>query len=231
MKPRQHRTRGIILSRTDFGEADRILTLITPDKGKIKAIAKGVRRQKSKLAGGIELFSVSDISYVVGKGDISTLTSTRLIKHYGKIVKDLDRTNAGYEMIKLVSKNTEENAEEAYFNLLEEAFQALDDAQIGLDLINSWFRARLLAYAGHTPNLRSDTEGRPLEESKSYDFNIDSMTFQEAKNRQGKFTKDEIKFLRLLFNDNRPQVLQKVQGAEPLSAFCAPLLVSMVRGF
>jgi len=46
-------THGIVLARTDFGEADRILTFLTPDNGKVKAIAKGVRKQKSKMAGGI----------------------------------------------------------------------------------------------------------------------------------------------------------------------------------
>jgi DNA repair protein RecO (recombination protein O) len=52
-------TKGIVLTRTDYGEADRILHFLTPDQGKIAGIAKGVRKSKSKLAGGIELFSVS----------------------------------------------------------------------------------------------------------------------------------------------------------------------------
>jgi len=52
--PRRYTTDAIVLSRFDYGEADRILTLITPGGGKIKAIAKGVRRQKSRIGGSLE---------------------------------------------------------------------------------------------------------------------------------------------------------------------------------
>src|SRR4051812_43718179 len=97
-------TSGIVLKRTNYGEADRIITFLTPDHGKIRLIAKGVRRVKSKLAGGIELFSVSHLTYIEGKREIGTLISTRLEKHYGDIVKDIDRVQLGYELIKLLDK-------------------------------------------------------------------------------------------------------------------------------
>src|ERR1700710_2745729 len=129
-------SRGIILNRTDYGEADRILTFLTADHGKVKAIAKGVRKLKSKLAGGIELFSISDLSFIVGRSEINTLASSRLLKHYGKIVKNLDRTNLGYEFIKIIDKATEDNPEHGYFDLLNQAFTALDDDTIGLELID-----------------------------------------------------------------------------------------------
>ncbi|MEK7561678.1 MAG: DNA repair protein RecO, partial [Patescibacteria group bacterium] len=76
-------TKGIVLSRTDYGEADRILSFLTIDHGKVRAIAKGVRKSKSKLAGGIELFSVSDLTLIIGRGELNTLISTRLVRHYG----------------------------------------------------------------------------------------------------------------------------------------------------
>lgn len=101
-------TTAIVLGRTDYGEADRILTLLTPDQGKLRLLAKGVRRVKSKLAGGIELFSVSTITFVRGRGDIGALVSTRLNKHYGHIVQDLDRTMLGYELLKQLNKTTED---------------------------------------------------------------------------------------------------------------------------
>jgi DNA repair protein RecO (recombination protein O) len=104
-------TRGIVLSRTDYGEADRILTLLTPDQGKIRLIAKGVRKIKSKLAGGIELFSVSDVTFIRGRGDIGTLVSARLDTHYGTIVKDIERVQLGYDLIKQINKSTEDQPE------------------------------------------------------------------------------------------------------------------------
>ena len=55
------RTQAIILRRTNYGESDRILTLLTPE-GKFSVLARGARKEKSRLAGGIELFSVSDVT-------------------------------------------------------------------------------------------------------------------------------------------------------------------------
>ena len=115
-------TQGIILSRTDFGEADKIITLLTPDHGKLRLMARGVRRAKSKLAGGVELFSVSDITYIKGRGEIGTLISARLITHYGRIVRDVTRTMLGYELIKQLNKVTEDEPEAEYFTLLEQTF-------------------------------------------------------------------------------------------------------------
>ena len=51
-------TDGIVLSRVNYGEADRIIKLLTPEAGKLSLMARGVRKPKSKLAGGIELFSI-----------------------------------------------------------------------------------------------------------------------------------------------------------------------------
>src|SRR5688572_14550778 len=118
-------TTAIILGRTDYGEADRIITLLTPDHGKLRLLAKGVRRVKSKLAGGIELFSISSITFVKGRGDIGTLISTRLNKHYRQIVTDLDRTMVGYDLIKQLNKITEDEPEPEYFDLLKQVFEAL----------------------------------------------------------------------------------------------------------
>jgi DNA repair protein RecO len=224
---RQFRTKGIILNRTDYGEADRIITFLTPDNGKVRAIAKGVRKTKSKLAGGIELFSVSDISFIPGRREIGTVVSTRLIDHYGRIVKDLDRTNAGYGFIKKLDKATEDAADEHYFELLVESFKALDDDSINLELVSVWFDAQLLRLGGHGPNLRSDHQGGKLNPADKFDFNFDSMSFEPAS--EGHFTKDHIKFLRLLFSDNRPEVLAKVSGCQKLAAAAMAPLQSMLQ--
>lgn len=221
------RTKGIILARTDYGEADRIITFITPDHGKLKAMVKGVRRAKSKLAGGIELFSVSDLSFIPGRSEISTMISTRLIKHYSTIVKDLDRTNAGYSFIKKLNKITEDAAESAYFDLLNQSFEALDQSLIDLNLIEVWFDAQLLRLAGHTPNLHTDINGEKLQAAQTYDFDFEKMRFTPGE----VFSADKIKFLRLVFSNNPPEVLNKIDGAGYLSATLSPLVLSLSHSF
>ena len=220
-------TTGIVLARTDYGEADRILTILTPDRGKLKAIAKGVRKSKSKMAGGIELFSVSEVSFIVGRSEIDTLISTRLVNHFGDIVKDLDRTASAYEAIKTINKATEEQPEEAYFNLLADTLKALDDKDIKLELVNVWFAAQLLKLAGHSPNLKTEKSGEKLVAGKMYDFDYDAMAFRPGE----AFSSDDIKFLRLLFTGNQPKTLQKVRNCARLSAKLQPLVRTSLQAF
>lgn len=215
-------THGIILSRTDYGEADRIITLLTPDHGKLRLMAKGVRKVKSKLAGGIELFSVSHITFIQGRGEVGTLISTRLEKHYGHIVKSIDRVQLGYELIKQLDKATEDEPEADYFDLLQRTFEALDEKDISLDLIRTWFQCNLLKLAGHEPNLRTDVNGRPLQADKQYEFSYDDMAFFERPD--GAFGSDHIKFLRLIFNGNQPKILQQIRGIEHMLEASVPLV-------
>jgi DNA repair protein RecO (recombination protein O) len=222
-------TKGIVLSRTDYGEADRILTFLTADHGKIRAIAKGVRKQKSKLAGGIELFSVSDLTFLIGRGEIKTLISSRLYKHYGQIVKDLDRTNTGYTLIKKIDKATEEGPEAAYFYLLQESFDALDDSKINLGLINMWLNMQLLRLGGHTPNLHTDTQGQKLSPDKKYSLDLEDMHF--AEDGQGIFTAAHIKFLRLGFSPNNVRALNRVKQSTVQTTALQPIVQSMLETF
>lgn len=222
-------TQGIILSRTNYGEADRIITLLTPDQGKLRLMAKGVRKVKSKLAGGIELFSISHITFIQGKGDVGTLVSTRLIQHYGTIVKDITRVQLGYELIKVLDRATEDEPEAEYFSLLQQAFEALDAPDILPELIRIWFYAQLLVLSGHAPNLKTDTSAAALDAAQSYDFSFEDMAF--TRSSSGKFDAAAIKFLRLLFSGNPPKVLAKVQGGNTFLEATASLVQAMAQSY
>ncbi len=221
------RTHAIILNRTDYGEADRIISFLTPTHGKVKAIAKGVRKLKSKLAGGIELFSVSDISFIPGRREISTVVSTRLIKYYDNIVKDLDRTNTAYVLIKRIDKATEDAPEEAYFDLLNHGFIALDDSKIDLGLVELWFNMQLLRLAGHTPDLHTDTSGQKLSPGQKYSLDFEKMRF--SPDGWGSFNADHIKFLRLGFGPHTAKALNRIKNSSRLSQSLQPSVQSMLQ--
>lgn len=221
------KTRGIILRRTDYGEADRIVTVLTPDYGKLALMARGVRRPRAKLAGGIELFSVSDITFIRGRGEVGTLISARLDKHYGSIVRDIERVRLGYELIKMIDKATEDEPEEEYFYMMDQALKALDDAKINEDLIRAWFSARILAQAGHSPNLSTTVNGDKLNPDQRYGFDFDAMSFEPVE--KGSFTADDIKFLRLLFGGNSAEALARVNGSDKLTEKAAPLVRTMLQ--
>lgn len=222
-------TRAIVLSRTDFGEADRIITVLTPDHGKLRLMAKGVRKPKSKLAGGIELFSTSEITYIKGRGEIDTLISARLTKHYGNIIKDIIRVQLGYELIKTLHRATEDQLEDEYYELLETGFRALDNNEISADLIKLWFTAQLLRYSGHMLNLTTDVSGSKLEAKKTYVFDFDSMSFNP--HPEGNFAADHIKFLRLVFSGSSPQLLNQIKRREELMQATLPLIISSQHNY
>lgn len=213
MKP--IRTKAVVLRRTNYGEADRILQLLTPDNGKIAAMAKGVRREKSKLAGGVELFAISDLTVVPGKGDIWTLTGAKMDTFFAHIMADYDRMQFAYEVIKQVSKATEQVSDSSYYTLLTTALASLDDQTISLDITSSWFWLQLAILEGQGLNLSTDVNGMKLVEGKRYKFDTDEMAFVYHEN--GEFSTEHIKLLRLLSAQN-PKLISLVKDNASLFA-------------
>lgn len=207
-------TTGIVLRRTDYGEADRIVSVITHDIGKITVYAKGVRKPKSRLAGGIELFAVNDLTFIAGRGDMGTLVSSRVLNHFGTIVKDYDRTMYGYTLLKVVDALTENTAGEQFFVFLREALASLDNQSLSLDKVQLWASLRLLALLGNTPNLLSDNEGRVLSEEESYRFDMEQMCF--ARHSEGMFGAQHIKLMRFCVSAESGLLLLRLQADETL---------------
>lgn len=205
----QQVTLAIVLRRTDYDEADRILSVITPDHGKLALMAKGARRSKSKLAGGIELFSVNEISFIAGKRDIGTLTSSRLKKYHAHITEDLDRTMLGYEYIKTIDKLTEHATDASYFELLENGLQGLDAQEIPLSLNKLWFCMKLLTISGHSPNLETDETDQVLKENGRYNFDYERMQF--VNHTAGDYRGSHIKLLRVVARQDKPIKLAKLE--------------------
>lgn len=219
-------TTGIVLARTDFQEADRILTLLTSDYGKLRVIAKGVRKPRSKLAGGIELFSISHITVLPGRRELGTLVSTRLQTHYAEIVKDIQRTMLGYEFLKRMHKLTEDAAGSEYFAILRATFEGLNSRQLSSELIELWFTMQLLGVTGHMPNLKTDTKGLSLEVAKTYLFDFDAMAFQAQ--ASGPFGANHIKLMRLAYGTESPRVLGQVKDSSVFAPATATLAKSIL---
>jgi DNA repair protein RecO (recombination protein O) len=212
---KQISTQAIILKRINFGEADRILTVLTSDHGQVSMLAKGVRKAKSKLAGGLELFSVSDINYIDGKSDLKTIVSTRLKVHFKNIVSNVDRTMAGYDFIKVLTSFSEHSKEPEYYGLLEKGLESLDDLSVDSSLIEVWFYSKLLALNGSGMNIEKPLEVAKFSESEMYDFSYDDMSFFVSKS--GQFGPKHIKFLRLVNKSVEPKQLLTINEYESLS--------------
>lgn len=211
------RTKAIVLRRTNYGEADRIVQLLTPSEGKLSVMARGVRREKSKLAGGIELFARCDVTVSSGKGELGILTGARLEVFYSHIMSDYDRLQFGYDAIKQISKAADNIDEPAFFDLLDQCFEALNDSEVSVEITKAWFWLQLAILLGVGLNLSTDAEGMNLVEDATYNFSeMDhAFVFHEG----GSFTSDHIKVLRVL-SAQSPKVASHVKGVGKLISDC-----------
>ncbi len=203
---RDIRTKGYVLRRTNYGEADRILNIITP-KGKISAIAKGVRKEKSKLAGGIEMFSLVDFNVHFGRKEMGTITGAKMIKYYGGILKDFDKLEFAGVVLKDVGRMAESSDSADYFDMVDQCFKALDLSE-DIRLIESWFILNLKKVSGEEVNLYRDNNGNKLKKNNKYEWDGMEREFVETEN--GRYGENEIKMLRLMITMDL-NVIQRIK--------------------
>lgn len=223
MKPQQH-TLGIVLKRTNYGEADRIITVLTKDIGKVQVMAKGVRRERSKLAGGIEPFSISEIGLVKGRGDIDTLTSARLQKHYGNIVKSIEKLDFAYTCLKTINKITQTVDDATFFTLTQHLFTGLDNQKIELPVVQLWWYVQIAEATGHGINTERLVDETNFDTKAKYDYDYQKDGF--FTNPNGMFGADHIKLLRLA-KGHTPALLANITGGNQLAID----LCTTVNGF
>jgi len=210
------RTHAIVLRRTNYGETDRILQLLTTH-GRRAVIAKGVRKEKSRLAGGIELFSVCDVVLSQGKGTLSLLTSARLVKYYSHILDDFGRMEFGYEAMKYVGAASEQIDEPDWYNVLSEVLMSLDAPSIDLRLIKTWFYYNTAPCLGRQLNLERDSNGARLQSNDRYSYDSNESGLQLS--LRGELTGSHITLLRLL--QAKPlHVLVQIGGTEAVLGEC-----------
>lgn len=214
-------TRAIVLRRTNYGEADRILHLLTPE-GRRSVMARGVRKEKSKLAGGIELFAVTDVVLGEGKGELGILTSARLVHFYRHIIEDYDRLQFGYFVIQQITRASENVDEPEWFDMTADIFMALDAVTIPLALTQTWFYLRHAQLLGHQLNLNIDTNGERLTADRAYRYDVGEQGLRELP--QGELTAEHIKLLRLIAT--RPlKVLAQIGGVDDI----LPAILNVAR--
>lgn len=150
MRERVYRTEAIIVRRSDFSEADRLLVLATPE-GKRRVVAKGVRKTTSKLAGHLELFTHASLQLAVGR-NLDIITQSTVRHTFGSLRTDLHRIACAYYVAELFDKCTEEEDENRpLFELLLQTMMALDHTDKP-DLVLRWHELRLLHILGYRPH-------------------------------------------------------------------------------
>jgi len=151
-RPRVYKTEAIVLRQRRLGEADKIVTLFSPNKGKLDAVAKGVRRTKSRLAGHLEPLTYG--AYLLAQGrELDIVTQAETIEGYTALREDLERLSRGLYCAELVDRLLPERSEAwPVFRLLRETLARLCDTD-QVDLAVRFFEARLMDELGYRPRL------------------------------------------------------------------------------
>lgn len=152
-RERLYRVEAIVLKRSDFGEADRLLTLYTPDHGKIRTIAKGVRKPSSRKSGHVELFTHTTLLLAKGR-QLDIVTQAETIDAFAALSKNLERLGYAYYLAELVDRFVEEaNENRPLFSLLLDALIGLGDGSADPLLLARYFELHLLQHVGYRPQL------------------------------------------------------------------------------
>jgi DNA repair protein RecO (recombination protein O) len=150
--PRRYTTEAIVLSRFDFGEADRILTLITPGAGKLKAIAKGIRRPTSRLGGSLEPFA--ELNVALARGRTFEVVTQVSVGHAWLNLRDsLESAATAWYLAELADRSLEErHAAAPVYSLLKHAYGLLD-AGMAPSRVARWFEMHLADELGMRPEV------------------------------------------------------------------------------
>ncbi len=151
MRDRFYRTEAIIIRRSDVGEADRLLTILTP-LGRQRVVARGARKIQSRLAGHIELFTHTMLILAIGR-NLHIVTQSSPLDRFERLCADLERIGAAYYAAELVDRLVEEEAEnKRAFSILLGTLRALN-AGAAIDLTLRAYELHLLDALGYRPQL------------------------------------------------------------------------------
>ena len=151
--PRVTRTEAVVIRHRRFGETDRIVTLLTPARGKLEAIAKGALRPRSKLAGHLEPMTHAEVLLAHGR-NLDIVTQAQTIEGFSVLRDDLDRLSLAFYLLELADRLTVEHAEaDAVYRLLLTALLRLARGD-GQQLVARSFELALLEATGFRPEWR-----------------------------------------------------------------------------
>ncbi|MFH0792129.1 MAG: DNA repair protein RecO [bacterium] len=152
---KSQRATGLVIASIDRGEADRFLTVYSREFGKIKIIAKSVRKITSKLYGGTGLFNLVEIEFVEGKV-FRTMTDYRKLKSFDRIKSNPLRTRIGYDICEIIDLLIEkEQKDNRIWPLTKQSFQLLDETKADNNtwlICYQYFFWNLMSLLGYRPD-------------------------------------------------------------------------------
>ncbi len=150
-----YRDEAVVLRTHKLGEADRIVTMLTKGHGKVRAVAKGVRRTASKFGSRLEPFMVADVQFYLGKS-LDTVNQAETLGSYGsEIVADYQLYTAANVMVEIADRLTDSEAAPQQYLLLVGGLRSLSRGEHPATLTLNSYLLRALSIAGWAPSFDS----------------------------------------------------------------------------
>ncbi|MBO5142427.1 MAG: DNA repair protein RecO [Clostridia bacterium] len=169
------KTKGIVIGVANSADNDKILTMLTPDLGKISVFCKGAKKTKSALLNAVEYLAFSEVIIYKSSNDNYSINSAEVIEVFYNLRTDIEKLNYATTISKMIYDVTQENESAAtILQLFLNTLFVISETEKNKDLILSIFQIRLLAIIGFLPNVaRCSSCGTPmLEEMNDFYFSI-----------------------------------------------------------
>jgi DNA repair protein RecO (recombination protein O) len=195
-----YKTEAIVLRKLRYGEADSILHLYSQQHGRIGAIAKGVRRSRSRFGGRLEPFFRLELVLHEGRGDLATITSASTVDGYAQLRERADSIDSAAKVGDFVLRLFDDRERnDAAYNLITNMFGLLDsEPRAARREVALAFRAKMLLASGFSPELGSCVQCgagedlvafspsgggvvcRDCREARDFEFSAEAYAFMSA---------------------------------------------------
>ncbi|MBM3959398.1 MAG: DNA repair protein RecO [SAR202 cluster bacterium] len=168
-RPRFYTTEAVVVRMSDLGEADRLLVLLTPGRGLMRATARSARKPGSKLGGHLDLLCHVSISISTGRG-LDTVSQADTLEGFRGLRDDLGRLSRGLYLAELAERfAVEEAASHGPFRLLVDTLRTLEKLPAdAADSLLRWYELRMLGQHGFAPQLQRCVDCESALEQKDH---------------------------------------------------------------
>src|SRR5687767_10985862 len=151
-----YKEQGVVLRSSKLGEADKIVTVMTQGSGKVRAVAKGIRKTTSRFGARLEPFTHVSLMVYRGRGALDTVSQAEILSPFSALRGDLGSFAAGETMLEAADKVAEEHERNVrLFMLLLTGMRALDARPTDAAAVAESFLLKLLSLSGFHPSLRA----------------------------------------------------------------------------
>ena len=216
-----YRTQGFVFKKRDVLEADRVFSVFTYDFGRLEIFGKAIRKITSKLRGGIEIFSLSEVEFIQGKNR-KTLTDTIAIEKFSNIIQDPVRLEISHKISEVLDNFIKgQEKDESVFALLKETLNKLNNPKLQVSSVQQiycYFLWNFLSAIGYHPEIQKCAScGLKLDPHILYFSNKDGGTIckncfdsDDSDIETKKINSDIVKILRLILKKEW-QILSKLK--------------------